>query len=91
MYFLAGIQQHDHEDEENHDCPGVDDDLYGGDKLSPQHRAISTAKAAARSTSAWVSASVEAKPHPPPAITRMPKPKDCDSLTWEVCPFLVEI
>ena len=40
---------------------------------------------------AWVKASVEAKPHPPPAITRMPNPKDCDSLTWEVLPFLVEI
>ena len=36
--FCAGIQQHDDEDEQHHDRPRIDDDLYGGDELRSQQQ-----------------------------------------------------
>ncbi len=36
--FLAGIQQHDDEDEQHHDGAGVDDDLHRGDELGAQQQ-----------------------------------------------------
>ncbi len=34
--FFACVKQHDDEDEEHHDCPGVDDDLCGGEKFGSE-------------------------------------------------------
>ena len=36
VFFFAGVEQHDDEDEEDHDGTGVDDDLGGGEELSTE-------------------------------------------------------
>ena len=38
VFLLAGIQQHDDEDEQHHDGAGVNDHLHGGDELRAQQQ-----------------------------------------------------
>ena len=52
--------------------------------------AMATASAAQAAIPSRVRRSVEAKPHDPCAITRMPMPKDSDSASVPTCPFFVE-
>ena len=41
MLFLAGVQQHDDEDEKNHDGTAIHDDLNGGNELGT-HQKVKT-------------------------------------------------